>query len=414
MDARTTIAGLPLSLTELRRELHRRPEVGLDLPETQAIVLRELAGLGMEITTGTGLSSVTAVLRGTSSARPTSDAPVVLLRADMDALSVHEENELPYRSEVPGKMHACGHDLHMTMLIGAAHALAAHRDELAGDVVFMFQPGEEMHDGAAVMVAEGVLDAAGRRADAAYALHVFSDRHPVGSFSSRGGTIMSAADALKVQVIGRGGHSSAPYRAVDPVTIAAEMIMALQSFVTRRFDVFDPVIIGVGAISGGDLAAANAIPESVRFTASVRCWSAAAQEQWQREVRELLSGIAAGHQAEVVVEVVPGYPATITDEAETAFVAETVTRAFGPERFIAMRNPLSCSEDFSRVLAEVPGSFIVLSAAELASPTGSGTTPPPDNHSPRVRFDDSVVPDGAALYAQLAADRLSGLAANRA
>ena len=405
MDARTLSSGLAKRLTTLRRDIHRKPEVGLHLPETQRRVLSELEGLGLEITTGRSLSSVTAVLRGTSPDRPTSDAPVVLLRADMDALSVQEENDLEFASEISGAMHACGHDLHTSMLVGAAHMLAAQRDEIPGDVVFMFQPGEELHDGAAIMVAEGVLDAAGRRADAAYALHVFSDRGQVGSFSTRADTIMSAADTLKVTVIGRGGHSSAPYRAIDPVTLAAEMVLALQTFVTRRFDVFDPVVIGIGAISGGDLAAPNAIPERVRFSASVRSWSAASRDRFQVEVGPLLEGIAAGHRASVVVEVLPGYPATITDSVETEFAARTITETFGADRFTRLKNPLACSEDFSRVLAKVPGSFIVLSAGEELE----GGSEHADNHSARVRFSETVLTDGAALYAQLAADRLTEL-----
>lgn len=409
MDARTFASVLATQLTALRRDIHRRPEVGLDLPETQRRVLSELEGLGLEITTGRSLSSITAVLRGTSPHRPQTDAPVVLLRADMDALAVQEESGLEFSSEIHGAMHACGHDLHTAMLVGAANVLASHRDEIAGDVVFMFQPGEELHDGAAIMVSEGVLDAAGRSADAAYALHVFGNQGPVGTFSTRADTIMSAADTLNVTVIGRGGHSSAPYRAIDPVTLAAEMVLALQSFVTRRFDVFDPVVIGVGAISGGDLAAPNAIPERVRFSASVRSWSTASRDRFQAEVGSLLTGIANGHQARVDVDIVPGYPATITDPIETEFTAKTIEKSFGADRFARLMNPLACSEDFSRVLAEVPGSFIVLSAGEVPE----GDAVPADNHSARVRFSESVLTDGAALYAQLAADRLAELARAR-
>lgn len=409
MDARIFASVLAKQLTALRRDIHRRPEVGLDLPETQRRVLSELEGLGLEITLGRSLSSITAVLRGTSPHRPAVDAPVVLLRADMDALAVQEESGLEFSSEIPGAMHACGHDLHTAMLVGAATVLAAHREEIPGDVVFMFQPGEELHDGAAIMVSEGVLDAAGQRADAAYALHVFGNHEPVGTFSTRADTIMSAADTLNVTVIGRGGHSSAPYRAIDPVTLAAEMVLALQSFVTRRFDVFDPVVIGIGAISGGDLAAPNAIPERVRFSASVRSWSTASRDRFQAEVGALLTGIANGHRARVEVDVVPGYPATITDPIETEFTVKTIANTFGAQKFTRLKNPLACSEDFSRVLAQVPGSFIVLSAGEIPE----GDTVPADNHSARVRFSESVLSDGAALYAQLAADRLVELSRER-
>ena len=394
-------------LTELRHELHEHPEIGLDLPRTQARVLAELADLPLEITTGTRCTSVVAVLRGTAPNRPATDAPVVLLRADMDGLPVQEENDLPWASKVPGAMHACGHDLHTTMLAGAARMLAEHRDELAGDVVFMFQPGEEMHDGARVMVEEGVLDAAGRRVDSAFGLHVFANAIPHAQLTSREGAMMSAADGIRVTVQGRGGHSSAPQRALDPVPIAAEMVLAMQSFATRRFDVFEPIIIGIGAIRGGDLAAPNAIPDRVEFAASVRFWSEETRSQFHTGVDTLLEGIAAAHGATVAVEHVTGYPVTITDPAETQFAQRTLAAVFGDENFTLMANPLGGSEDFSRVLAEVPGSFIGLGAVEQ----GADPATAPDNHSPHARFSDDVLPTGAAVYAELAVQRLAEFAA---
>ncbi|WP_086673118.1 peptide-methionine (S)-S-oxide reductase MsrA [Streptomyces albovinaceus] len=224
-------------LTALRHALHREPELGLDLPRTQAKVLAALEGLGLEITLGTALSSVTAVLRG---GRP---GPAVLLRGDMDALPVQEETGLPYASVLDGRMHACGHDLHTTGLVGAARLLAARREELAGDVVFMFQPGEEGQGGAKIMIDEGVLDAAGERVVAAYALHVVSTGAPTGFAATRPGPMLAASDAVHVTVHGRGGHGSSPHSATDPVPAMCAMVTALQTLVTREIDIFDPAVV---------------------------------------------------------------------------------------------------------------------------------------------------------------------------
>jgi amidohydrolase len=400
LDDATSMAD---ELTRLRHTLHAHPEVGLALPRTRETVLSALGGLPLEISCGERLSSVTGVLRGTHPDRPATGAPVVLLRGDMDALPVQEKTVLPYRSQVAGAMHACGHDLHTTMLAGAAQLLAAHADQLPGDVVFMFQPGEEACDGAAIMIEEGVLDVAGRRADAAYALHVFSAMVPQGKFVSRPGPMLAAADGLRVTVHGRGGHGSSPHTAVDPVTAVAEMITALQTMVTRRFDVFDPVVISVGSLHAGT--AANVIPDVATFEATVRTFSAATRHRVALAAQELLRGIAAAHGAEVDVEHVEGYPVTHTDAAQTAFASATIQEVFGDGRYAELPQPLSGSEDFSHVLARVPGSFIGLGAA----PRDGDPEKAPFNHSPRATFDDAVLPDGTALYAELAVRRLRSL-----
>ncbi|MCX4688221.1 M20 family metallopeptidase [Kitasatospora purpeofusca] len=385
--------GLAPDLVRLRHDLHRFPELGLDLPRTQERVLQALDGLPLEVSLGTGLSSVTAVLRG---GRP---GPAVLLRGDMDGLPVVEKTSVPFAAE-NGAMHACGHDLHTTMLAGAAQLLAARREQLHGDVVFMFQPGEEGWDGAGAMLAEGVLDAAGQRPVAAYALHVASTM-PHGEFSSRRGPILAASDSLNVTVHGAGGHGSAPHRAKDPIPAACEMVTALQTMVTRRFDVFDPVVITVGLLQAGTQR--NIIPETARFEATVRTFSAEARSKVAETVVELVRAVAAAHGMRAEIEYVPGYPVTVTDEAETDFLADTVREVFGEERFLTMANPMTGAEDFSRVLEAVPGSFVWLGAA----PKGSDPDDLPLNHSPYAEFDDAVLPDGAALYAELAARRLA-------
>jgi len=378
----------------LRRAVHQEPEIGTDLPLTQAKILEALDGLPLEVTLGNKLSSVTAVLRG---ARP---GPTVLLRGDMDALPVTETSGLPYASRIPGAMHACGHDLHVAGLVGAARLLCERRGTLAGDVVFMFQPGEEGQGGAKDMIDEGLLEVTGSVPVAAYALHV-SSAMPNGQALGRPGPIMAAADTLTVTMRGRGGHGSAPHAALDPVPAVCEAVLALQTMVTRRFDVFDPVVVTVGLLQAGTQR--NIIPETARFEATVRTFSAEARAKVADSVVELARAIAAAHGLRAEVEYLPGYPVTVTDGAETDFLADTVREVFGEERYQPMPNPMTGAEDFSRVLEAVPGSFAWLGAA----PKGADLDNLPLNHSPYAEFDDAVLSDGAALYAELATRRLA-------
>ncbi|MEV4016293.1 M20 family metallopeptidase [Nonomuraea angiospora] len=382
-------------LIQLRHSLHTTPELGLHLPRTQEKVLAALDGLPLEVKTGTALSSVTAVLRG---GRP---GPAVLLRGDMDALPVAEKNDLPYVSQLPGQMHACGHDLHTAMLAGAARLLSARREELAGDVIFMFQPGEEGFEGAKHMINEGVLDAAGARPVAAYGMHVVSAMLPPGLFASRPGPIMAAADTFLVTVKGRGGHGSSPHRSLDPIAAGCEMVTALQIMVTRGFDVFDPVVVTVGSFHGGS--ADNVIPDEARFEATVRTFSKDNRTKVKRRLVEVVRGIAAAHGLEVEASFGMGYPVTVNDDGEAAFVGRTADELFGPGRYFVSPQPVMGSEDFSYVLEEVPGAFVFLGAC----PADRDPATAPYNHSPEAIFDDAVLSDGAALYATLAHARLS-------
>ncbi|MEU4512858.1 M20 family metallopeptidase [Nonomuraea wenchangensis] len=382
-------------LVQLRHSLHTTPELGLHLPRTQEKVLAALDGLPLEIRTGSALSSVTAVLRG---GRP---GPAVLLRGDMDALPVTEKNDLPFVSQLPGQMHACGHDLHTAMLAGAAHLLSARREELAGDVIFMFQPGEEGHEGAKYMIEEGVLEAAGERPVAAYGMHVVSSMLPNALFASRPGPIMAAADVFCVTVKGRGGHGSSPHRALDPIQAGCAMVTALQTMVTRTFDVFDPVVVTVGSFHGGS--ADNVIPDEARFEATVRTFSKENRTLVKRRLVELVEGIAAAHGMTAETSFGMGYPVTVNDQDEAGFVGRTADELFGPGRYFVAPQPVMGSEDFSYVLERVPGAFVFLGAC----PPDLDPATAPYNHSPEARFDDAVLADGAALYASLAATRLA-------
>jgi amidohydrolase len=388
-------------LCALRRELHQIPEIGLDLPRTQQRVLAALDGLPLEITTGTAVSSVTAVLRGGRATPGGLSGPVVLLRGDMDALPVTEATGVDFASRHPGVMHACGHDLHVAGLVGAARLLAARREQLGGDVVFMFQPGEEGWHGARTMIEEGVLTAAGRPVDKAYGLHVISSTYDRGVFAGRPGPFMSASAGLFVRVVGAGGHGSSPHESLDPIPVACEMVTALQTMVTRRFDIFDPVVVTVGVFHAGTRR--NIIPDDASFEATVRSFSGDTGRKAGEYAVRLCEGIAAAHGMRAEVRFQNEYPATVNDAAEHDFVAATVREVFGEQRYTQAPDPDPGSEDFSYILQKVPGAYVFLGACSTADPATA-----PTNHSPRATFDDAILPDAATLLAELAARRLAG------
>jgi len=392
-DEAAAIAG---DIAELRHAIHAEPEIGLDLPKTQQKVLRALDGLPLEVFRGRGLTSVTAVLRG---AHP---GKTVLLRGDMDALPVTERTGVPYASRQQGAMHACGHDMHTAMLAGAARLLAARQADLAGNVIFMFQPGEEGEAGARIMIEEGVLDAAGDRPAAAFAIHVGSSVLPLGLVASRPGTAMAAADTLHVTVRGRGGHGSQPHLAADPIPVACEIVTALQAMVTRRFDVFDPVVVTVGSFHAGTTD--NVIPDDAAFVATVRTFSPQSRDLVKHAALHLVRQIAAGHGLGAEAAFADGYPVTVNDQAEFGFAERTARELLGDERFIAAPFPLTGSEDFSYVLEQVPGAFLMLGAC----PPDADPATAPYNHSAEAVFDDAVLADGTALYAELALRKLAG------
>ena len=381
-------------LVALRQKIHQEPEIGLDLPKTQAKIVAALDGLGLEVSTGKSLTSVTAVLRGANSEK------TVLLRADMDALPVTELTDVAFKSQIDGAMHACGHDLHVSMLIGAAKLLSKNKAKLNGDVVFMFQPGEEGFDGAGHMIQEGVLTASGRKADATYGIHVMSSAIPAGTFTTKGGTMMASSDELHVTVIGKGGHGSQPHTAKDPIPVAAEMVSALQLLITRSFSAFDPVVITVGQLHAGTKA--NIIPDTAEFQATIRTFSAENRSRIQSEAVRLCRSIAEGYGLTADVKVVEQYPVTANNDAHAEFVGKVAADLFGEEAFIEMPNPIAGAEDYSRVLEEVPGSYVFLGASVDEDVTASDV-----NHSPRAKFDDAVLYRGAALLSELAVRSLN-------
>ena len=395
-------AEIVAEITDLRHTLHRWPEIGNDLPRTQSTVLDALAGLDLEITKGEATTSITAVLRGGGS-DGAGERPVVLLRGDMDGLPVQEETGQEFASERDGHMHACGHDVHTATLVGAAKLLHAHRDELPGDVVFMFQPGEEILSGANLMLDEGVLDAAGRRVDRAFGLHTFSSKFAPGTWTTRPGTLMAASDLVKVDIIGRGGHGSAPFMANDPVPVMAEVILAIQTMIAKKFPASDPIIVNVGVANAGG--AANVIPEKCHLEMSIRSFSAAVRERVQPVITSLIEGIAAAHGCRAEIDYTLGVSPTVNDASVVDFVGRVVGGLVG-DRYSVLDEPLGGSEDFSEVLARVPGAFIFYSGV----PAGRDLEDTSYNHSATAWFDDAPIAEAIAVYAALAHESLVELA----
>ena len=384
----------------LRRTLHEWPEVGNELPRTRAEVLQALEGLPLDVTEHTSTSGITALLTG---AKP---GPTILLRGDMDALPLHEDTGLEFTSRVEHQMHACGHDTHTAMLTGAARLLADRAGELAGRVLFMFQPGEEGHHGARFMLDEGLLDVpalangTASPVESAFALHITSSL-PSGWLTCRGGAAMASADTIHIEIIGKGGHASEPHRAVDPIPVACEIVQALQTMVTRTIDVFDPSVVTIARITAGTTD--NIIPETASIEGTIRSVSEPTRTRVHDNVRRVADGVAAAHGVEARVEIVTGYPVTINDDqvAETALAV--ATDLVGADRVVRLPHPIMGAEDFSYVLQRVPGSMMFLGGTPLDRDLG--TAPP--NHSNRVVFDEQAMTTGIATYAGYALAQLT-------
>jgi hippurate hydrolase len=381
-------------LSALRRRLHQVPEFALELPQTQRLVLEAIEGLG-EIHLGKGLSSVVLHIRG---GKP---GPTVLLRADMDALAVTEETGEEFAS-TNGFMHACGHDLHVAGGVGAAKLLAAHRDEIAGDVIIWFQPGEEGHHGADVMIEEGALEISGNRPIAAYGIHVFTSL-PLGAVACKPGPLMASASDLKITIYGAGGHGSMPWMSKDPVTPLVETISALQSMVTKRFNAFDPVIVNVGWIRAGDTATTNVIADTASLGATLRTFSAANAELLPERIRELVKGVADAFGVTADVEFSRATKVLVNDASAVDVVRAVTTEMLSSAAYQEMPSPIAGAEDFASVVAEVPGAFVFVGAC----PPDQDFQTAPTNHSAHARFDDSVLPQTAAMLANFALHHLA-------
>ncbi|HEY5072775.1 MAG TPA: M20 family metallopeptidase [Caulobacteraceae bacterium] len=384
--------GLLSDAVSLRRAIHGDPELGLHLPRTTAKVRAALAGLPLEIREGASTSGLIAILRGPANGR------TVLLRGDMDALPLIEETGLEFASRTKGAMHACGHDTHVAMLVGAARALAERRECLAGSVMFMFQPGEEGWHGARFMLDDGLLDPL---PDAAFALHI-SPNMPAGVFAGRAGSLLASSDKLRIAVTGKGGHASMPHDALDPVPALCAIVTALQTLVTRRIPVSDPAVITIARIEAGTTD--NVIPETGRLWGTLRTLSERTRAIAHAGIRRVAENVAAAHGAQAEVEIEHGFPVTLCDPRMVELAERAAKGLFGDEAWTTMAHPLMGAEDFSYVLNKVPGAMAFLGAA----PEGGDFRTCCALHSNRMVLDERVMARGIAMHCAVAQAALEG------
>ena len=365
-------------LTALRRDLHAHPEIGFEEVRTSGIVAEQLEKFGIEVHRGLGRTGVVGVLQGRPGARR------IGLRADMDALPITEETNLPYRSTVPGKMHACGHDGHTTMLIGAARYLAETRD-FDGTAVFVFQPAEEGLGGARAMIADGLFEKF--PVDEIYAIHN-APHGPHGVLQVKPGPIMAAADFFEIRITGRGAHAAMPHQGIDPIVIATGLAQAMQSIVSRNSNPLKSAVVSITQIHAG--AAYNVIPEGAHLAGTVRTFDADLRKLIAGRIRELAAGFAAAYGATIAVDLRDVFSVLDNSTAQAAAAAEIATELFGSDKVEANTVPRMGSEDFADMVAAVPGAYAWL-----------GATPGPGLHNASFDFDDSLIPLGAAYLARM-------------
>jgi len=376
-------------LAAIRRHLHRYPELSLKETETAAFVARELAKLGLDARTGVGGHGVVADLAGKLPGR------TIALRADMDALPIQEETDLEFRSERPGVMHACGHDAHTAILLGAAKLLARMADRLRGTVRFIFQPAEEVNAGAKAMIEDGALDGV----EEIYGLHNLPTL-PAGRIAACAGPMMGSVDRLEIDLEGKGGHGAIPDRCVDPIVCASNIVMALQTIASRELSPFDPAVVTIGSLRAGD--ANNVIPHRAELTGTIRTFDPRVKRLMPERVERLVRQIAAGYRCEAEVRVINQTPVLVNHEAQFRLVSEAADETIGPENR-GPAAPTMAGEDFSVYLEHVPGCFFWL---------GSG---PAENaeeayglHHPKFVLNEDCMPYGAALLANIARKALGG------
>ena len=375
------------AMIALRRAIHAYPELGLHCPRTRDKLKAAIADLPLVIRDSKRTSGFIARLDG---ARP---GRTVLLRGDMDALPIHEDTGLDFASRVEGAMHACGHDTHSAMLAAAARLLSSRREELAGTVLFMFQPGEEGGHGARVMIEEGLLD--NPAPEAAFAIHIFPNV-PGGVIACRKGALLAATDTLHATVRGRGGHAAMPHDAIDPLPVACSAVLSLQTLIARRTSFTDPAVLSVTRIAAGSTH--NVIPDAVEMTGTLRTLSPGRRTEMRTEFENVVSKIAEAHGCTAEVEIVEGYPPTMNDARAVALVRECTIELFGEDAYHKVPAPIMGGEDFAYVLEKVPGAMAILG---VAPPDGNPFERPPI-HNARMMVNEDVLPRGVALHCAFA------------
>lgn len=376
----------------LRRAIHADPEIGLQCPKTTEKIKAALQGLPLQYRQGRSTTGLVAVLRGGANGR------TVLLRGDMDALPMQEETGLAFASQTHGAMHACGHDAHTAMLVGAVKALCARRETLCGTVVFMFQPGEEGWHGARYMMEDGLLD--DPAPEAAFALHVAPNVQK-GVVTGRAGPAMASADTLSAVIEGRGGHAAMPHEGLDPIPVACEIVLALQSFIARQIPVFDPAVLTITKITAGT--AHNVIPGQAELLGTVRTLSESTRAKTHEAFLRIVTKIAEAHGLVARPHIEPGFPVTINDPRALA-LAQRCAKALGGEAgWRTMAAPLMGAEDFSYVLQKIPGAMTFLGVApDTRAPEHAFPL-----HNTRMTLDEATMAKGVAMHCLAAETFLS-------
>jgi amidohydrolase len=377
-------------LTALRRDIHAHPELAFEESRTSDLVAAKLAACGVEVHRGLAKTGVVGVIRGR-----TPGTRSIGLRADMDCLPMHETNDFAHKSKNAGRMHACGHDGHTTMLLGAARYLAETRN-FAGTAYLIFQPAEEGGGGGQVMVKEGLFSRF--PADEIYALHNYPSL-PAGKMAVRAGPMMAATDEVKITVRGTGGHGAFPHLAVDPVVAAAHVVTALQTIASRNVEPVEAVVVSICSMATSQVGAFNVIPDAVHLIGTVRSFQPHTRDVAERRVKEIAQQVASALGASATVEYVRGYPATLNSARESEFAARVGRRVFGPDNVITEFNPVMGGEDFSYMLQEKPGAYVFL--GQGGGPSGCFL------HNPGYDFNDAVIPLGAGYLAALVEEALA-------
>jgi hippurate hydrolase len=377
-------------LVHIRRDIHANPELGFEETRTSQLVADKLGEWGIEVHRGLAKTGVVGVIKGKKNA----SGRAIGLRADMDCLPMHETGEVPHKSKVAGRMHACGHDGHTAMLLGAARYLAQTRN-FDGTVNLIFQPAEEGGGGGRVMVEEGLF----RRfpVDAVYALHNWPGL-PVGKMAVRAGPMMAATDEIKIKVRGKGGHAALPHLAADPVVATAHIITALQTIASRNANPVDALVVSVCSMQTSQVGAFNVIPGHVELVGTVRSFSPEMRELAEQRIKEIATSVAQGLGASAEVEYRRGYPATVNTEKEAQFAAQVGEKVFGKGNVVTDGEPTMGGEDFSYMLQAKPGAYVFLGQG--------GQQGGCFLHNPGYDFNDEVIPLGAGYLAALVEESL--------
>lgn len=376
-------------ITAWRRELHQMPEIQFDVVRTAAFVEQKLREFGVdEVVKGLGRTGVVGLIRGANGAGPT-----IGLRADMDALPLKETTGRPWASKTAGRMHACGHDGHTAMLLGAAKYLAETRN-FSGSIAVIFQPAEEGGGGGREMVRDGLMEKFA--ISEVYGMHNLPGL-PAGNFASCNGPIMAATDEFSIAIRGRGAHAAMPHRGVDPVVVAAHVITALQSIVSRTTDPFDSTVVSVTKMQGGD--AFNIIPDEAALGGTIRSLTPETREAAHARLRQIAEGITAAHGAEARVTIHPGYPVTMNHANQTQAALAVAIEVAGASQVDPETRPTMGGEDFSYMLNARPGNFIFIGNGESAG-----------LHNPNYDFNDEIIPYGVSYWVRLAETRLAEIA----